>query len=131
MEKETEIKIKTIKENSNSVEKFEESVAHASSAGKPEKERKFLAPGHFACSLNRLLNKAIMNTSKEKTPKITQLLKKLADIIAKKDISKIMKRKIFIIFPSLAVSRKAKESRPTSPKNMEKSFQLPIKLEVT
>ena len=48
MEKETEIKIKTIKENSNSVEKFEESVAHASSAGKPEKERKFFNPEKLA-----------------------------------------------------------------------------------
>src|SRR3990167_3258321 len=48
MEKETEIKIKTIKENSNSVEKFEESVAHASSAGKPEKERKFFNPENLA-----------------------------------------------------------------------------------
>ena len=48
MEKETEIKIKTIKENSNSVEKFEESVAPASSAGKPEKERKFFNPEKLA-----------------------------------------------------------------------------------
>src|SRR3989339_2070695 len=72
-----------------------------------EMRRKFLAPGHFVCSLNRLLNKAIMNISKEKTPKITQLLKKLADTIAKKDIKEEGKEKKEKTFPSLAVSRKA------------------------
>ena len=46
--------------------------------------RKFLVLKPFACSEKRFLNNAIMNISKEKTPNTTQLLKKLADIIAKK-----------------------------------------------
>ena len=95
-----------------------------------EMRRKFLAPSPFSCSLNRLLNKTIMNTSKEKTPKITQLLKKLADTIAKKDISKRRERKNRRPFPNFAISRKARETSPINPKNMEKSFQPPIKLEV-
>ena len=101
-------------------------------AAKANKEmrRKFLAPAPFACSSNWLLNKAIMNISKEKTPKITQLLKKLADTIAKKDIKRIRKRKKRKPLPNLAVSRKARETSPMNPKNMEKSFQPPIRLEV-
>ena len=35
-----------------------------------------------------------------------------------------------MLFPNFAVSRSTKEVKPIKPKNMEKSFQPPIKLEV-
>ena len=49
-------------------------------------EEIFLVSTLFVSSAEWPLNNAIMNINKEKNPKTTQLLKKLADIIAKKDI---------------------------------------------
>ena len=84
----------------------------------------------FVSSAEWPLNNAIMNINKEKTPKTIQLSKKFTAAIERKDIKNRMRRTALTIFPKLTISKNTKESNPMNPKNIEKSFQPPIKLEV-